>query len=80
MAILMITHDLTIVKRISDRVCVMHDGEIVETGNTKEIFSKPKHEYTKHLLSSEPKGKVKEIAKNAKNIIKTIIIANSSNY
>lgn len=71
MAILMITHDLTIVKKISDRVAIMHQGQLVEIGETKAIFSNPTHEYTKHLLSSEPTGKATPIAKNAKTILKT---------
>lgn len=57
MAILFITHDLGVVRRISDRVCVMTDGEIVEHGPTKEIFDNPQHAYTRMLLSAEPKGR-----------------------
>lgn len=57
MAILFITHDLGVVRRISDRVCVMTDGEIVEHGPTAEIFDNPQHEYTQMLLSAEPKGR-----------------------
>ena len=56
MSMLFITHDLGIVRRIADRVCVMTNGEIVETGPVKEIFYNPQHEYTKHLLAAEPKG------------------------
>ena len=56
LSMLFITHDLGIVRKISDRCCVMQHGKIVETGKTGEIFSRPRHEYTKHLLSSEPKG------------------------
>ncbi|MEG6508464.1 ABC transporter ATP-binding protein [Methyloligella sp. 2.7D] len=56
MAMLLITHDLGIVRKMADRVCVMTKGEIVERGATKQIFTAPKHPYTKHLLSSEPKG------------------------
>ncbi len=57
MAMLLITHDLTIVRKMAERVCVMRDGEIVERGTVEEIFTAPKHPYTKHLLASEPKGK-----------------------
>ena len=65
MSLIIITHDLTIVKNITDRVVVMTDGKIVESGKTKLIFSKPKHSYTKKLLASEPKGKpVKTKSKN----------------
>ncbi len=56
LSMLFITHDLGIVRRISDRCCVMQKGEIVEQGNTAEIFNNPKHTYTRHLLAAEPKG------------------------
>ncbi|RWM97501.1 MAG: ABC transporter ATP-binding protein [Mesorhizobium sp.] len=57
MSMLFITHDLGIVRKIADRVCVMTKGKIVETGPTKEIFANPQHSYTRHLLAAEPKGK-----------------------
>ncbi|RWC57534.1 ABC transporter ATP-binding protein [Mesorhizobium sp.] len=57
MSMLFITHDLGIVRKIADRVCVMTKGKIVETGPTKEIFANPQHVYTRHLLAAEPKGK-----------------------
>jgi microcin C transport system ATP-binding protein len=56
MAILLITHDLTIVRNLADRVYVMNKGALVENGSTEEIFTKPKHPYTKTLLNSQPKG------------------------
>ena len=56
MAILLITHDLTIVRNLADRVYVMNKGALVENGSTEEIFTKPNHPYTKTLLSSQPKG------------------------
>jgi len=56
MAMLLITHDLGIVRKMADRVCVMTNGEIVERGPTRDIFASPQHPYTKHLLASEPKG------------------------
>jgi microcin C transport system ATP-binding protein len=56
MAMLMITHDLTIVRRVADRVMVMTQGEIVERGTVAEIFARPLHPYTKRLLAAEPKG------------------------
>ncbi len=56
MAMLLITHDLGIVRKMADRVCVMNNGEIVERGVTHDIFAAPKHPYTKHLIASEPKG------------------------
>ena len=65
MAMLFITHDLGIVRRMADRVCVMTDGEVVEQGDTEAIFDKPQHAYTKHLLAAEPKGRKKPGAKVA---------------
>ena len=56
MSMLFITHDLGIVRKIADRVCVMTKGKIVEAGPTAEIFANPQHAYTRHLLASEPKG------------------------
>jgi microcin C transport system ATP-binding protein len=56
MAMLFITHDLGIVRRMARRVCVMTGGEIVEQGPTEEIFKNPQHAYTEHLLAAEPKG------------------------
>jgi microcin C transport system ATP-binding protein len=57
MAMLLITHDLTIVRKIADRVCVMTDGRIVETGPVEDVFVRPQHPYTQHLLAAEPKGR-----------------------
>ncbi|PDT03920.1 microcin ABC transporter ATP-binding protein [Rhizobium chutanense] len=56
MSMLFITHDLGIVRKFADRVCVMTKGRIVETGTVDEVFADPKHEYTRHLLASEPRG------------------------
>ncbi|RUO99745.1 ABC transporter ATP-binding protein [Hyphomicrobium sp.] len=56
MAMLLITHDLGIVRRMAERVYVMRNGDIVETGTAEEIFTAPKHAYTRHLLEAEPKG------------------------
>ena len=56
MSMLFITHDLGIVRRFADRVCVMTQGKIVESGPTADIFSNPQHDYTKHLLAAEPRG------------------------
>ncbi len=57
MSLLLITHDLSIVKKISQRVCVMKKGVIVEINTTNSLFKKPEHPYTKKLLDSEPKQK-----------------------
>jgi microcin C transport system ATP-binding protein len=56
MALLLITHDLTIVRKVAGRVAVMTKGEIVESGTTEEVFAAPRHPYTRHLLAAEPKG------------------------
>ncbi len=58
MALLLITHDLSIVRHMAERVCVMTQGEIVESGPTPEIFARPSHPYTRRLLAAEPKGRV----------------------
>ncbi len=57
MALLFITHDLGIVRKMADRVCVMTKGRIVEQGPVAEVFDNPQHSYTQHLLSAEPKGR-----------------------
>ncbi len=56
MSMLFITHDLGIVRKFADRVCVMTKGRIVESGPVEEIFTNPQHDYTKKLLGSEPRG------------------------
>jgi microcin C transport system ATP-binding protein len=55
MSLLFITHDLGIVRRIADQVCVMNGGKIVEQGPVEEVFTAPKHPYTRALLAAEPK-------------------------
>ena len=60
MAMLFITHDLGIVRKFADTVCVMTGGKIVERGPTEEIFSNPQHDYTRKLLAAEPKGQPPE--------------------
>ncbi len=57
MAMLLITHDLTIVRKMADEVSVMTQGRIVEQGPVAAIFERPQHDYTKRLLAAEPKGK-----------------------
>jgi len=55
MSLLFITHDLGIVRRIADRVCVMNGGKIVEQGPVEQVFTAPRHPYTRALLAAEPK-------------------------
>jgi microcin C transport system ATP-binding protein len=69
MAIILITHDLTIVEKIAHDVAVMRQGELVEQGKTKDIFANPKNEYTKMLINSAPQGMVEPIDKSAKFIL-----------
>ncbi|MDR9467762.1 dipeptide ABC transporter ATP-binding protein [Marinospirillum sp.] len=56
MAVVLITHDLNLVRQYSDRVAVMHQGQLVETQATPELFANPQEAYTRHLLGSEPSG------------------------
>ncbi len=69
MAMLLITHDLGIVRRMADTVSVMTDGEVVEAGEAETVFTAPQHSYTQHLLSAEPKGRP-DPARDGKTILK----------
>lgn len=71
MALLLITHDLGIVRNMADHVCVMQKGKIVEAGVAKSVFANPQHEYTKMLLAAEPKGHPPKADLNADKIIET---------
>ena len=71
MAMLFITHDLGIVRRFADRVCVMKDGEIVETGPAQVIFDNPQHPYTQTLLSAESTGHPDPVPADAEVIAET---------
>ena len=70
MSILLITHDLGIVRKVADRVCVMKGGEIVEQGGTERIFEDPHHDYTKQLLAAEPGGNPIPASADAKPVMK----------
>lgn len=65
MALLLITHDLTVVEKMSDHVCVMNGGEIVEQKARKTLFAKPEHAYTQKLFSAQPKGEAVTVNNNA---------------
>ncbi|MFC7705800.1 ABC transporter ATP-binding protein [Plastorhodobacter daqingensis] len=71
MSMLFITHDLGIVRRIADRVCVMKAGEIVEQGTVAQIFGAPAHPYTQKLLAAEPRGRPDPVPAEAPEILRT---------
>jgi microcin C transport system ATP-binding protein len=69
MAMLFITHDLGIVRKIADNVCVMLKGKIVEEGPVATVFDNPQHEYTQRLLASEPKGRPAPVPAGAPTLL-----------
>ncbi len=69
MAMLLITHDLSVVERMADHICVMQHGELMESSEAKTLFSAPKHDYTKMLLNTRPHGTVKAIKGDAPTIL-----------
>ena len=71
MALLLITHDLGIVRRMAERTYVMQSGKIVEEGQTTEIFANPQHSYTQHLLAAEPKGQPPKQDESASVVMET---------
>ena len=71
MALLLITHDFGVVRKMAKHVCVMNKGEIVERGETAKIFDNPQHSYTRALIAAEPKGIAAPPDKDAATIVKT---------
>jgi microcin C transport system ATP-binding protein len=69
MAMLFITHDLGIVRKIADRVCVMTHGRIVEQGPVADVFERPQHDYTRKLLAAEPRGRASPPRADAQTIM-----------
>ncbi len=59
MALMLISHDLSVVRKMADKICVMKSGELVEVQPTEDLFSKPQHSYTQKLLAAQPSGRVK---------------------
>ena len=71
MAMLLITHDLGIVRKMAERVYVMQKGVIVEEGRVEDVFTRPQHPYTKHLLEAEPKGEAPKADASAPVVVET---------
>ena len=71
MSLLFITHDLNVVRKIADRVCVMKSGQIVEQGNVKQIFEAPVHSYTKALIRAETSGSPAPVPQQMSKVMQT---------
>ncbi|MBK8083164.1 MAG: ABC transporter ATP-binding protein [Devosia sp.] len=69
MAVILITHDLTVVKQFSDYVYVMQNGRVQEHNTTDALFAAPRHAYTRHLLASEPRGAAKPISVDSPTVL-----------
>jgi microcin C transport system ATP-binding protein len=71
MAMLLITHDLAVVKKMAERIYVMHQGVVVEEGATRDIFAAPRHAYTQKLISADPKGLSPPVRPDAPVVLQT---------
>ncbi|HKJ94599.1 MAG TPA: ABC transporter ATP-binding protein [Gammaproteobacteria bacterium] len=71
MAMMFISHDLNVVRRVADRVAVMHNGEVVEHGSAEEVFERPRHEYTRALLAAEPSGQPEPAPRDGGPVLET---------
>ena len=69
LAVLLITHDLGMVRRVADHVCVMHHGQIVEQGACAQVFAAPRHPYTRRLLDAEPQGSKAPVPASAPRLL-----------
>jgi peptide/nickel transport system ATP-binding protein len=71
MGVLLITHDLTIVEKVSDSVAVMRSGHVVETNETAALFAAPRHPYTQRLFAAAPSGRPNPVAPKSEIVLKT---------
>ena len=71
MALLLISHDLNLVRKIAHRVCVMYRGNVVEENDCATLFSSPQHEYTRQLLAADPRGEPVPVDPDAPEILRT---------
>ena len=72
LALLLISHDLAIVRRYADRVCVMRHGAVVEAGAVAEVFARPRHPYTRELLAAEPRGQPSPVPAGAEVLCEAV--------
>jgi microcin C transport system ATP-binding protein len=72
MAMLLITHDLSVVRKMARRVHVMRAGEIVESGGVETLFTAPRHPYTRHLIAAEPKGRPAAVKPGARQVVSAV--------
>ena len=80
MAVILITHDLTIVRQFSDYVYVMQSGEVKEHNTTEALFQSPQHPYTRHLLASEPKGRARPIELGGQPVWRDGTVTDNGNW
>ncbi len=70
MALLLITHDLNVVRKMADHVCVMRGGELVEENSTRALFERPQHPYTRMLINAEPAGQPAPVPADARELLR----------
>ncbi len=72
MSVILISHDLNVVKHYADSVVVMHQGRVIEAGSTRDIFERPQHTYTEQLIHSDPKGQAIPVEENSPVILSSV--------
>ncbi len=72
MSVILISHDLNVVKHYADSVVVMHQGRVIEAGSTRDIFERPQHTYTEQLIHSDPKGQAVPVEENSPVILSSV--------